>query len=331
MRQLATLPDAETARTLADYLLTREIDTHLDKQPDGWAIWIRDEDHLPRARQELEEFQRNPADPRYQSAGSTADMLRKQKQREEKAFHRRQERFYARMGRAGSAGRVTVALIVISGVVFVLQNVFSFGSAVVQELSLAPYKYVEVKFNYPSGREEVGVAVMSPGLQPILHGQMWRLVTPIFLHSGIWHLVFNMWWLSLLGGAIERGRGRLRYLLLVLVLAATSNLVQYFFGNLGSSDSLFSSPRSVNFGGMSGVVYGLFGYIWMKTRFEPELGLHIDSVNITLMVLWFFLCMTPWVHFFIDGKVANAAHAGGLLVGMLLGYAPIMWQTWRSN
>lgn len=331
MRQLATLPQAETARALADYLLTLQIDTQVEKQPDGWAIWVRDEDHLPQARQELEAFQRNPADPRYQSAGSTAETIRKHKLREDKAFQRRQERFYNRMGSGANASKCTVALIVISAVAFVLKDGFSFGPEVVQKLSIAPYQYVRVRFISPSGDEKVGIAVQSPGLQPILHGEIWRLVTPMFLHFGIWHLVFNMWWLSLLGGAIERRRGRMRFLLLVLVLAAVSNLVQYFFGNLDASTPLFEAPRSVNFGGMSGVVYGLFGYVWMKTRFEPELGLYLDAGNITLMVVWFFLCMTPWINFFINGKVANAAHAGGLLAGMLIGYAPVLWRSLRSE
>ncbi len=278
----------------------------------------------------MEEFTRNPSDPRYRGAANTADALRRQQIQEEKAYHRRQKRFYARMGRAGVAGRCTLTLIVISVVVLILKDGFSFGRSLEKMFFIAPYDYTLV-FNPLSREARYKWEVTSPGLEPILHGEIWRLVTPIFLHDGIWHLVFNMWWLYYLGGAIERRRGQVRYLSLVLVLAIGSNLAQYFLGKLGSGESLASTPRSIFFGGMSGVVYGLFGYVWMKMRFQPELGLGIDRTNFILMIAWFFLCMTPWIHIFISGGVANAAHVAGLLMGMLIGYAPIMWQSLRSD
>jgi len=331
MRQLTTLPNADTARTLADYLLTLKIDTQLEQQPEGWAIWIRDEDHVPRARQELEEFQRDPSDPRYKGAGTTAALLRKQRVQEENAYHRRQQRFYARMGRAGAAGRVTLTLIVVSVVVFVLKDGFSFGRSLTQTLSIAPYKYELVGFDRRAGEEGFQWELRSPGLEPLLHGEIWRLVTPIFLHFTIWHIVFNMWWLYVLGGAIEWRRGQVRYLTMVLALAVLSNLAQYFLGRIGFGGPLASLPRAPNFGGMSGVVYGLFGYVWMKERFQPELGLRIGRTNILIMMGWFFLCMTPMIHSIIGSGVANVAHAAGLLAGMLIGYAPTVWRSARSE
>jgi GlpG protein len=327
MRQLTTFPSADSARALADYLLTLKIDTQVEQQPDGWAIWIRDEDHLPRARQELEEFQRNPDDPRYKGAGSTAAVLRKQKVQEEKAYHRRQQRFYARMRRAGAAGGVTLTLIAISVIVTVLIDGFKSGPSLQQALSIAPYKYVLVSFDPSAGMEGIRLEIKSQGLEPILHGEVWRLVTPIFPHIGIWHLLFNMWALYILGGAIERRRGRGRYLALVLVLAVLSNLAQYFLGKIGSGVPLASLPRSPNFGGMSGVIYGLFGYIWMKTRFQPEMGLLIDNRNIIILTGWLFLCMTPLIRYLIPQGVANVAHVAGLIAGMLIGYIPILWKT----
>jgi GlpG protein len=331
MRQLTTFPSADSARALADYLLTLKIDTQLEKQPDGWAIWIRDEDHVPRARQELEEFQRNPADPRYTGAGSTAAQLRKQKLQEDKAYHRRQERFYSRMRRAGSAGGVTLTLIAISVIVTVLVYGFTFGPSLREALSIAPSDRFELVGFDPSARTFEGAVrlkvIPSPGLEPILHGEIWRLVTPIFPHIGIWHLVFNMWALYILGGVIERHRGQVRYLALVLVLAVLSNLAQYFLGKIGSGVPLASLPRSPHFGGMSGVIYGLFGYIWMKARFQPEMGLLIDSRNIIILMGWFFLCMTPLIRYLVPQGVANVAHAAGLIAGMLISYIPIMWKS----
>jgi GlpG protein len=306
MRQLTTLPNADTARTLADYLLTLKIDTQLEQQPEGWAVWVRDEDHLPRARQELEEFTRNPSDPRYSAAPQVADNLRQRKRREEHEYQRRQERFHRRMGGPVASQRWTVGLIVVC----VLVSLLSSGGhdrKIVGALSISPYRYTET-------------AIEWPGMTPIMEGQIWRLVTPIFLHFGIWHLVFDMYMLYYLGGAIEQRRGPLRYLLLVLVIAVISNLVQYFFGHPVMDGPELKWIHLPNFGGMSGVVYGLFGYIWMKARFQPDLGFHIHRDTVIYLIGWFFLCMTGWV-----GPIANGCHIGGLLSGMLIGYAPTVW------
>ncbi len=69
-----------------------------------------------------------------------------------------------------------------------------------------------------------GKEVILPWPRQILAGQVWRLVTPIFLHFGPFHLLFNMVFLYLLGGMIEERRGPWRYLLLGLVCAVLSNV-----------------------------------------------------------------------------------------------------------
>ncbi len=308
MRQLTTLPNADTARTFADYLLTLRIDTKLEQEPDGWAIWVRDEDHLPRARQELEEFTRNPADPRYLAAPRAADDLRQRQQQEEAAYHRRQEHFNRRMSGPIASQRWTVALIVVCVLVSLLSD-GGHNPKIVQALSISRYRITEV-------------GIQSLGLEPILRGEVWRLVTPIFLHFGIWHLLFNMYMLYYLGGAIERRRGPIRYLSLVLILAIISNLVQFYLAHPSWDGSVLRLYLTPNFGGMSGVVYGLFGYIWMKARFQPELGLFIQPSTVVYLIAWFFLCMTGWV-----GLIANGAHIGGLIAGMLIGYFPALWSS----
>jgi GlpG protein len=307
MRQLTTLPSADDARALADYLLTLKIDTQLEKQPEGWAIWVRDEDHLPRARQELDAFTRNPSDPRYRNIAHAADLLRQRKQQEDAAYFRRQARFQRRMSGSIASQRWTVALIVVC----VLVSLISQGGhdrKIVSALSISPYRLGANTIEWP-------------GLTPIAQGEIWRLVTPVFLHFGIWHLFFNMVMLYDLGGAIEQRLRPFRYLLLVLVLAVVSNLVQYYFGHPVLEGAVLKWVSLPNFGGMSGVIYGLFGYIWMKARFQPELGLYIQPGAVTSLIAWFFLCMTGWV-----GPIANGAHVGGLLAGMLIGYIPTLWR-----
>ena len=308
MRQLATLPSADKARNLADYLLTLKIDTRVEQQPDGWAVWVCDEDHMPRARQELEEFTRDPSDSRYQAVAQAANRLRQRKKQEDAAYFRRQERFNRRMSGSIASQPWTIALI---GVCVVVALFSKGGNDLNWLLALTISKPVFTQQE-----------IVFPGMSLILHGEVWRLVTPIFLHFGIWHLVFDMYWLYALGGAIERRRGPIRYPLLVLALAVISNLVQYYFGHPALDGSEIKWLHNPFFGGMSGVDYGLFGYIWMKARFQPELGLRIDPSTVMLMMLWLILCMTPLIHVLIGSGVANGAHVGGLLAGMLIGYIP---------
>ena len=161
-----------------------------------------------------------------------------------------------------------------------------------------------------------------------MHGEVWRLLTPIFLHFDILHLLFDMYWLHMLGGAVERVRGRFRYFLLVLTLAVVSNLIQYYLGHPVREGGELRFRHNPLFGGMSGVDYGLFGYIWMKARFQPEAGLLIGPQTVIFMMAWLVLCMTPLIHFFMGG-VANG-DVGGLLTGMLLGYVSTLWRSSRS-
>jgi GlpG protein len=143
----------------------------------------------------------------------------------------------------------------------------------------------------------------------IVRGEVWRLVTPIFLHfSGI-HLVFNMWALAAIGTLIEYRRGTLVLGVLVLLSAIASNVGQYIY-------LLEVNRPQVLFGGMSGVVYALFGYVWMKGRHEPEQGMILHPSSVQTMLFWLVLCMTGLV-----GNIANAAHVIGLVVGILIGLA----------
>ena len=90
----------------------------------------------------------------------------------------------------------------------------------------------------------------------------------------------------------------------VLITAIISNLSEY----------LVTGPF---FGGMSGVVYALFGYVWIKSKFDPGDGLFIDQSTAIILLAWFFLCFTMPVGTLSGGGVANFAHAGGHLRGIM--------------
>ena len=87
-------------------------------------------------------------------------------------------------------------------------------------------------------------------------------------------------------------------LFLVLLISIGSNVAQF----------IYAGPR---FGGMSGVVYGLFGYVWIKGNYDRNFGIRLTDEAVSSMLLWLVLCMTGLL-----GPIANAAHVAGLLIGM---------------
>ena len=141
------------------------------------------------------------------------------------------------------------------------------------------------------------------GLVEIRSGEIWRLLTPIFIHFGFLHIIFNMLWTWDLGRALEITQGTWRLAILVVVLGVGSNLAQY----------LWAGPM---FGGMSGVVYGLLGYIWIQGRLDPASPLRLHREIVVLMVIWFVLGWTGLL-----GPIANMGHTGGLAGGLVLGWA----------
>jgi GlpG protein len=198
-------------------------------------------------------------------------------------------------------GPVTLVLIAVS-VVATLTCGFGKNAAVLAKLAISEFDGSEYGIFLPE----------------VKGGQLWRLLTPIFVHfnslpraneldlgmavSAI-GLVFNMLWLKNLGTAIEKLMGSRSLLWLVAFTGIVSNLGQF----------MADGPI---FGGMSGVVYGLLGYIWMKARFDPASGFRLPRMILYWMLGWLVLCMTGLV-----GNVANFAHLVGLMSGAALGGA----------
>ncbi|TNF01901.1 MAG: rhomboid family intramembrane serine protease [Gammaproteobacteria bacterium] len=143
--------------------------------------------------------------------------------------------------------------------------------------------------------------------EAMARGQYWRLITPIFLHFGIFHVAFNGVWMWELGRRVEPLAGSLHMLMVVLLMALASNIAQY----------LWSGPSL--FGGMSGVVYGLLGYVWMRNKVAPRPILALPSGLLVFMMVWLFAGMTGLIDLLMSGSIANAAHGAGLVSGMLLG------------
>jgi GlpG protein len=152
-----------------------------------------------------------------------------------------------------------------------------------------------------------GARFFQPLAETLQAGQWWRLWTPIVLHFGLLHLVFNALWLWEFGGRIEAVQGPWRLLGLVAVIALGSNCSQYYFAH------------DVLFGGMSGVVYGLVGYCWGWSLLRPEQDFGIPRVLIYAMMGLMVLALSGLFTLFGFGAIANAAHFSGFLTGLGLG------------
>lgn len=142
--------------------------------------------------------------------------------------------------------------------------------------------------------------------------QYWRLLTPVFLHFSLFHILFNSIVLWAMGTRIERVKGSSHYLLLIIMTGVVANMTQYL-----------SQPNTV-FGGLSGVAYGVIGYIAVYQTFVAHPLLQFNRAAIAFFIVWMLLGYTGVVDFFIVGSVANNAHLAGLVTGGFFG-AVIVW------
>jgi len=159
-----------------------------------------------------------------------------------------------------------------------------------------------------------GHPTKGPGFEQISQGQVWRLLTPIFMHVDLLHILFNMLWLWFLGRFVERNVKAWRYLAMIVIIGVLSNTCQY----------LMSGP---NFFGFSGVISGFAGFIFIRQRCAPWedyplprmtlifLGVFIFGMAL-LQVISFLLVKAGHSGFMFN--IANTAHISGLIVGMIL-------------
>jgi GlpG protein len=148
------------------------------------------------------------------------------------------------------------------------------------------------------------VDLSGPGGLP--HGEPWRWLTPIFIHFSVVHLLFNVAVTTDFGRRIESGRGSLRFAGLIVGIGVASNFGQYLVGG---------SPM---FGGLSGVAYGLLGYVLVsQRRFPGEPDWHVHQ-GLAFSLLLFLVIFSTGITEVFDFYVANTAHWVGLVTGGLL-------------
>ena len=137
------------------------------------------------------------------------------------------------------------------------------------------------------------------------NNEWWRLITPMFIHFSLTHLVFNCLWIYVIGSKIEQIDGYFTFFNLVIFSSTVSNLAQHFFG--GSS----------LFGGLSGVVYGLLGFCMITELETKKERYDLPPAIYLFMLVWLILGFLGILNLFGFGNVANFAHLGGLISGII--------------
>lgn len=292
MRLIATLSDQATAEGLGEVLRRQGVENLVERDDGGrWSLWIRAEEDVARARTLFAQYQANPGatlvlPPPESLPRSTASPPPSRTRRAE-----RPERDERLVPVGAALGWATLGVVVLCALVATQVGVTRVNSEVLRKLLLS-----EVPYRWGSSWVDF--------LPEVRHGEVWRLLTPAFVHFGWAHILFNLWAFWDLGNLIERCQGALRLVMLVVGLAVISNLGQY----------VVAGPR---FGGLSGVVYGLLGYVWMMGRFRPSAGMILHPQSLVMMLVWFVICIRGALGI----PVANTAHGVGLVAGMVWGIA----------
>lgn len=307
MRRAGVIIERKDAERLADFLLTQGITSRVDEESDGWGVWVHEEQHLAQAKQFLADFLADSNDVRFQGHAKSADEIRQAEQKRVKQASRNMIDPRRRwQGRRAGGFPVTISLIAICVGVAIVVGLGPPDEPYAKWLYFAPVMENPFKGSPPSA------------LEAILGGQVWRLITPIFMHGSPAHLVMNLLMLFQLGALVETRKGSRLLLGLVLATALASNVGQYVMG--------YYSRDLTPFLGISGVVFGILGYAWMKSRFDASSGIHLPPNFVTWMIVFLAVCVSGLMERIFGIRIANTAHIVGLLTGMAIGYAPIWWR-----
>ncbi|EOZ4640114.1 rhomboid family intramembrane serine protease GlpG [Enterobacter cloacae] len=153
------------------------------------------------------------------------------------------------------------------------------------------------------GDQSVMIALAWP-YDPSLDFDVWRYFTHALMHFSVMHILFNLLWWWYLGGAVEKRLGSGKLIVITIISALLSGYVQH----------KFSGPW---FGGLSGVVYALMGYVWLRGERDPESGIYLQRGLITFALIWL---IAGWFDLF-GMSIANGAHVTGLAVGLAMAFA----------
>lgn len=270
---LITFTEKRPALAFSDYLRVQGIPNRVEAAESGFAILLDDAADAARALEEAQGFVAHPDDPRYWQASWQGGEPQR-----EAVYTDAVDNGAGWWRRAGWSTRAVAAacLLVFLGLVVDFQGVFD-------------------ALSFPRG---ISMAAVD--------GEWWRLLTPALLHFSLLHIAFNLLWWWELGSLVERAQSPGRLLALSLVIALTSNAVQFLtYGN--------------QFGGLSAVVYGLLGYLWLYPFADPGAPFRLRTGIVVFMLAWLAIGYSGLLDALFGIQVSNHGHLAGLVAGGVLG------------
>ncbi|RYV03918.1 rhomboid family intramembrane serine protease GlpG [Shewanella sp. OPT22] len=271
MHLIGLCPNERVAQTFYDYMKLHNVECHLNALESGVEIFIADENMINEVQSEFDAFMQQPFHSKYtQSSWEVGDTNARFNYGSSSTPLVRQ--FLA------ESGPFSLSIFIICVAIFALMNV-GFGQQLYDSLSF----YGATNTDSSS--------------------QVWRLITPIFIHFSLSHILSNLLWWWYFGGKVEKRIGITPLLTLVIAGGILPNTVQYWM----------SGP---NFGGLSGVVYALLAYVWVVSRKRPDYGLIMPPALIIVSVAWIILGLSG----LLPLPIGNGAHLAGFVVGLVQGW-----------
>ncbi len=139
----------------------------------------------------------------------------------------------------------------------------------------------------------------------IMQGQVWRLITPIFLHGSLAHIGFNMYALFAIGPTLERFYGRGRYLALFMLSGFAGNVMSFIFT---ASPSLGSSTAIFGLLGAEGVL------VYQNRELFGNMAQRALSQVVIIAIINLVIGLTP------NSGIDNWGHIGGLIGGTIFAW-----------
>ena len=313
-------------------------------EPDGpWNLWVRDEVDVDEAKAAYAEFAKSPklakfdvplaklpspSNPDFASARHSDSQRKRDRMRSARRQAASRELNQLNMPVSDARQQsipVVIGIIAISVVMSLATN-FSNpvgnrpipGARVSESIGQKVYRlssFVDRELYYAEGEDSYA---------SVRKGEAWRFITPMFLHGDQFHLAFNMLWMYFLGSVIEKLHGSLFFAVLVTLTQLGGMALQV---GLPAEDwvpqALHGSPFVV---GASGAVYGLFGFLLVRPWVDDRYPISLVPINVVLM---FAMLIAGVVE--IVPNVANGAHLGGLIAGMVLGAIPFFGRLANSR
>jgi len=283
MRPAGTISEQRQARRFADYLLTQGIVARLGLSREGWTVWVIEEDALPRARDELASFHREPGAARF-AVSREAERIRA----ESRAAQTRRGAVAAAVPQAppvrwpwspSSQAPLTWALLVLCGVVALMTRLGDPDAPLLARLLIAEAD--------------------SAGSFALALAEPWRFITPTLVHSGPLHLLFVAVTWPELARRVEGRAGTAALAAMVIGSCTFGNVVQ----------NMFFGPAMI---GLSTPAFGLLGFAVADAG--RGAGRAAGETEVVLAAAWLGACLLGLI-----GPVGGAAHVAALVAGLCLG------------